>query len=310
MRYGKIMKILVYGSLNIDYVYSVNHFVRAGETISSDGRNIFCGGKGLNQAIAFSKYGLDTFMAGSVGESDGNMLLETLEKAKVNTDFVTKKNMPSGHTVIQNTPDGENCIILFGGANQNITKEDVVKTLDNFDEGDYIILQNEINLGGFIIEKASEKKMTVVLNPSPMNEKILSLPLDKVDIFVLNEIEACAILGTKVNEEIPDGEVLISKLSDKFSNSRILLTLGEDGSLYTDGEKVYSHGIYKVKALDTTGAGDTFTGYFIGEFISGKSPLEALNTASAASAIAVSRNGASVSVPYYREVAEFLKNYK
>ncbi len=304
------MKILVYGSLNIDYVYSVDHFVRAGETISSDGRNIFCGGKGLNQAIAFSKYGLDTFMAGSVGESDGNMLLETLEKTKVNTDFVTKKNMPSGHTVIQNTPDGENCIILFGGANQSNTKEDVVKTLDNFGEGDYIILQNEINLGGFIIEKASEKKMTVVLNPSPMNEKILSLPLDKVDVFVLNEIEACAILGTKVNKEIPDGEVLISKLSDKFPNSRILLTLGEGGSLYTDGEKVYSHGIYKVKALDTTGAGDTFVGYFIGEIISGKSPLEALNKASAASAIAVSRKGASGSVPYYREVTEFLKNYK
>lgn len=304
------MKILVYGSLNIDYVYSVDHFVRAGETISSDGRNIFCGGKGLNQAIAFSKYGLDTFMAGSVGESDSDMLLETLEKAKVNTDFVTKKDMPSGHTVIQNTPDGENSIILFGGANQSITKEDVERTLDNFGEGDYIILQNEINLGGFIIEKAREKKMTVVLNPSPMDEKILSLPLDKVDVFVLNEIEACAILGTKVNEDVSDGKALISKLSDKFPNSKILLTLGEGGSLYTDGEKVYSHGIYKVKALDTTGAGDTFTGYFIGEIIAGKSPFEALNTASAASAIAVSRKGASVSVPYYREVTEFLKNYK
>lgn len=301
------MKVLVYGSLNIDYVYSVEHFVRAGETISSDGRNIFCGGKGLNQAIAFSRYGIETFMAGAVGKADGKVLADALKNANVNTDYVVEKDMPSGHTVIQNTPDGENCIILFGGANQSITKEDVDRTLADFDRGDYLILQNEINLLDYIIERAHEKKMTVVLNPSPMNEKILALPLEKVDIFVLNEIEACGILGLNETDSFKaDGGNLLSRLKDKFPNKKILITLGEVGSLYSDRENTYSHGIYKVKALDTTGAGDTFMGYFIGEIISGKDASCALKTASAASAIAVGKNGASVSIPYIEEVKKFL----
>ncbi len=303
------MKVLVYGSLNIDYVYSVEHFVRAGETISSDGRNIFCGGKGLNQAIAFSRYGIETFMAGAVGKADGKVLTDALKNANVNTDYVVSKDMPSGHTVIQNTPDGENCIILFGGANQSITKEDVDRTIEGFGNGDYLILQNEINLLDYIIERAHEKKMPVVLNPSPMNGKILKLPLDKVDIFVLNEIEACGILGLDETDLVKaDGENLLSRLKEKFPNKKILLTLGEAGSLYSNGENTYSHGIYKVKALDTTGAGDTFMGYFVGEIISGKYASCALKTASAASAIAVGKNGASVSIPYLEEVKKFLGN--
>lgn len=301
------MRVLVYGSLNIDYVYSVEHFVRAGETISSDGRNIFCGGKGLNQAIAFSRYGIETFMAGAVGKADGKVLTDALKNANVNTDYVVEKGTPSGHTVIQNTPDGENCIILFGGANQSITKEDVDRTLADFGGGDYLVLQNEINLLDYIIERAHEKKMTVVLNPSPMNDKILALPLEKVDIFVLNEIEACSILGLNETDSFKaDGENLLSRLKDKFPNKKILLTLGEVGSLYSGSENTYSHGIYKVKALDTTGAGDTFMGYFIGEIISGKDASCALKTASAASAIAVGKNGASVSIPYIEEVKKFL----
>ncbi len=302
------MKVLVYGSLNIDYVYSVEHFVRAGETISSGGRNIFCGGKGLNQAIAFSRYGIETYMAGAVGKADGKMLTDTLKAANVNTDYVALKDMPSGHTVIQNTPDGENCIILFGGANMSITKEDVDKTLESFGSGDYLILQNEINLTDYIIERAHEKKMTVVLNPSPMNGKILKLPLTKVDVFVLNEIEACGILGLdEAGTDNADGEDLLAKLKEKFPNKKILLTLGEAGSLYSDGKNTYSHGIYKVKVLDTTGAGDTFMGYFVGEIIGGKEPSAALKTASAASAIAVGKNGASVSIPYLSDVEAFLK---
>ncbi len=302
------MKVLVYGSLNIDYVYSVTHFVRAGETIASGGRNIFCGGKGLNQAIAFSRYGIDTFMAGAVGINDGQMLLETLKKSNVNTDFVIKKDMPSGHTVIQNTPDGENSIILFGGANMSITKDDIDSSLESFESGDYLILQNEINMTDYIVERAHEKKMTVVLNPSPMNEKILTLPLDKVDVFVLNEIEALGILELDELDNLKEnGEKLLEMLKDKFPHKKILLTLGEVGSLYSDSENTYSHGIYKVKALDTTGAGDTFMGYFIGEIISGKEPNLALKTASAASAIAVGKNGASVAIPCFEEVKSFLK---
>lgn len=155
------MKVLVFGSLNIDYVYSVNHFVRPGETLSADDRQIFSGGKGLNQAIAFANYGLETWHAGAVGAEDSAPLLETLKDAGVHTDLVLKKEGSSGHTIIQNTPEGENCIILFGGANQEITKKDVDHVLTFVKPGDYLVLQNEISEIPYLMDCAHEKACTL-----------------------------------------------------------------------------------------------------------------------------------------------------
>ena len=120
----KDAKVLVFGSLNIDYVYQVDHFVQAGETISSRSMQTFCGGKGLNQSIAFGKSGVDIWHAGAVGKGDSRMLLDALERAGVHTELIRKKDCSSGHAIIQNTPDGENCIMLYGGANQEITREE------------------------------------------------------------------------------------------------------------------------------------------------------------------------------------------
>lgn len=298
------MKVLVFGSLNIDYVYSVNHFVQPGETISSTARQIFCGGKGLNQAIAFAKYGHDTWQAGAVGVGDSQMLLEMLQQAGVHTDFIAQKEGASGHTIIQCTPQGENNIILFGGANQTISKEDVDKVLGNFEKGDYLILQNEINQVPYIMEKAHNKGMYIVLNPSPMDDKIFKMPLKYVDYLILNEIEATAILQAKnlKNEAELTGEQLLDMLIRKFPDSKIVLTLGGEGAMYGDRKKRCSQGIISVKVVDTTAAGDTFTGYFMGEIINGKMPEEALKTAAAAAALAVSRKGAGTSIPAYAEV--------
>lgn len=188
------MKVLVFGSLNIDYVYSVNHFVQPGETLSADDRQIFSGGKGLNQAIAFANYGLETWHAGAVGAEDSAPLLETLKDAGVHTDLVLKKEGSSGHTIIQNTPEGENCIILFGGANQEITKKDVDHVLTFVKPGDYLVLQNEISEIPYLMDCAHEKGMHIVLNPSPVNKKIFQMPLEKAEYLILNEIEAAAIL--------------------------------------------------------------------------------------------------------------------
>ena len=299
------MKVLVFGSLNIDYVYSVEHFVRPGETIASSDRQVFCGGKGLNQAISFAKYGLETWMSGAVGKDDSDVLLEALNNANVNTSLVKHKNGPSGHTIIQNTPDGENNIILFGGANQSLTKEDVDETLSHFEKGDLLILQNEINMIPYIMEKAYAKGMRIVLNPSPMNEKILEMPLEYAEYLVLNEIEAGGILSI----DDTNGEILMNKLREKFPSTKIVLTLGESGSLYSDEKSSCHCGIFSVKPVDTTGAGDTFMGYFIGEVTSGNIPQDALRIASAASAIAVSRKGASVSIPTRTEVISFLSKH-
>lgn len=294
------MKVLNYGSLNIDYVYEVDHFVKAGETQSSKSLSLFCGGKGLNQSIAFSKCGVEVWHAGAVGDKDSEMLLEELTKAGVNVTLVMKKPGNSGHAIIQKEPNGQNCILLYGGANQAITREDVDDTLGHFEEGDYLILQNEINQIEYIMEKAHEKKMKIVLNPSPMNELIRTYPLKYVDYFLLNEIEAEEICG-----EPGTGDELIEKISQRFPNAQIVLTLGSEGSIYKDSKEKLHQGIYKVKAVDTTAAGDTYTGYFIGSIMKGETTKKALEYASKASAISVTRHGAGPSIPTMEEVLKF-----
>lgn len=184
------MKILNFGSLNIDYVYSVDHFVQKSETISSSQMNIFSGGKGLNQSTALGRAGAQVFHAGRIGKG-GEFLVEQLKEAGVNTDLVVLDSQCStGHAIIQNDAEGDNCILLYGGANQRITKEQIDATLDQFDAGDYLVLQNETSNLPYLMEKAAEKQMKIVLNPSPMDEKIKALPLDKVTLFFVNEIEA------------------------------------------------------------------------------------------------------------------------
>lgn len=294
------MKVLNYGSLNIDYVYEVDHFVKAGETQASKSLTLFCGGKGLNQSIALSKCGVEVWHAGAVGEKDSDMLLEELTRADVNIDLIIKKQGNTGHAIIQKEANGQNCILLYGGANQAITKEDVDQALAYFEKGDYLVLQNEISQIEYIMEKAHEKGMKIVLNPSPMNELISTYPLEKVDFFLLNEIEAQEICG-----ESGTGDELIEKIANRFPKAQIVLTLGAEGSIYQNAEKMLHQDIYKVKAVDTTAAGDTYTGYFIGSVMKGEAIEKALEYASKASAISVTRHGAGPSIPTMEEVLQF-----
>lgn len=294
------MKILNYGSLNIDYTYSVDHFVRGGETMSSEEMHVFSGGKGLNQSIALSKSGAEVWHAGAIGTGDGDFLIRQLKEAGVNTEYISVLDGKTGHAIIQKAKDGGNCILLFGGANQQITREMVDGVMDHFEKGDYLVLQNEISEIGYIMERAREKGMVLVFNPSPMDDKISTYPLEYVDYFLLNEIEAGDICG-----EQGSGEELLQKLSDKFPASKIVLTLGGDGSLYRDGQRILTQGIYKVPVVDTTAAGDTFTGFLIGGLVQGLDAGEALDLAAKAAAIAVSRPGAAPSIPSREEVEAF-----
>ena len=292
------MKILCFGSLNIDYTYKVEHFVQKGETISSQSLQVFSGGKGLNQSIALAKAGAEVYHAGAVG-TDGGFLLRQLEEAGVNTEHVAVLDeVRTGNAIIQNDKDGDNCIILYGGANQAITREQVERVLESFNEGDYLLLQNEINELPYIMEKAHRKGMNVILNPSPMDEKMKELPLDDVDYFLLNEVEAGQILDTGET----DGEILAERLLERFPGASIVLTLGSKGSIYADREQKIHQKAYRVRAVDTTAAGDTFTGFFMGSIICGKTVKDALDTAARAASIAVGRNGASDSIPKLDEV--------
>lgn len=298
------MRVLCFGSLNIDYTYKVDHFVGKGETLSSESLQVFSGGKGLNQSIALAKAGADTYHAGAIGE-DGRFLLKIMEDAGVHTEYVAElPDVRTGNAIIQNDREGDNCILLYGGANQAVTQEQVDEVLSHFQAGDFLVLQNEINELEYIVRKAHEKKMKIVLNPSPMNEKVTALPLDFVDYFMLNEVEAGQILGLAAQDGY-DGEALASALLARFPDAAVVLTLGGDGSVYMDREKTIRQPVYKVKAVDTTAAGDTFTGFFIGGIMNGLTVNEAMDQASRAAAVAVTRQGAAPSIPLLEEVKQF-----
>ena len=294
------MKALVFGSLNIDYVYEVDHFVQPGETLSSENLELFCGGKGLNQSIALRRSGVDTWHAGAVGIQDGEMLTDYLMKSGVHTDLILKKRSPSGHAVIQKTPDGENCIILFGGANQLITEKDIDFVMSHFTEEDYLLLQNEISGLSSIMEKAHRKGMKIALNPSPVNLKLVDFPILYADYLILNEIEGAAVTG----KDTRDYNMMLKDLMLRFPDSQIVLTLGKDGSVYGYRNQIYRQKVYPAEVVDTTAAGDTFTGFFLGSIMRGKEIWEAMDLASRASAIAVSRSGAGKSIPELFEIKE------
>jgi ribokinase len=296
----KKMKVLNYGSLNIDYVYEVEHFTRAGETQSSTSLKLYGGGKGLNQSIALAKSGAKVYHAGAVGEKDSAMLLKQLEDVGVDVNLIVKKEGSSGHAIIQKIRSGQNSILIYGGSNQKITKEEVEKTLQTFEKGDFIVLQNEISEVGYIMEKAHEKGMKIVFNPSPLNNKISTYPLQYVNYFILNEVEAQDLCASIMRRE-----ELVVKVSEMFPQAKIVLTLGENGSIYKDEKQKIFQPIYNVVPVDTTAAGDTFTGYFIGSIMAGKAAKEALEISAKAAAIAVTRDGAGVSIPTIKEVEEF-----
>lgn len=292
------MKYLVFGSLNIDRTYSVPHFVSAGETMSAGKMELFCGGKGFNQAVALARAGKEVWFAGAVG-NDGQMLLDALAADGIHDEYVKRTDGASGHAVIQVDPQGQNCIIILAGANGEITEADVDAVLAGFEAGDLIVLQNEISNVAYILRKAAEKGMTVALNPSPCDEKIGLYDMRYVNYLLVNEVEGSIIAGCE------DPAVILDKLHGDHPHMNVVLTLGSRGAVYcgADGKR-YSSGIYRTNAVDTTAAGDTFTGYFLAEITSSGDAEAALRQASIASGISVSRKGASPSIPAAQEVRD------
>jgi len=294
------MKILNFGSCNIDYVYSLDHIVSPGETETTYKLETFPGGKGLNQSIAVSRAGVKVYHAGCIGE-DGEMLEEIMKKSGVDTTYLKKAPKKNGHAVIQVTKQGENSIFLYPGSNEMVTKDYIDFVLADFNEGDIIFLQNQISNIEYIVEKAHQKGMCIILNPSPFNDKINKIDFNMLSYVILNEVEMKEVSDTDSVEEGLDS------MSKKYPNLKIMLTLGSRGCIYKDKKETVSQPAYKVEVVDTTAAGDTFTGYFIAGISMGDDIAEVLKTASMASAIAVSRKGAAPSIPKRCEVLETLK---
>ena len=294
------MKTLCFGSLNIDYVYTVPRFVAAGETLSSDALETFSGGKGLNQSVALARAGAETYHAGAAG-ADGAFLLETLRAAGVRTEYVeTLPGVRTGHAVIQRNAAGENCILLHGGANRAVTRAQIDRTLAGFSAGDLLVLQNEISELAYLARQGKARKLIVALNPSPMDEAVQAA-LPYADILLLNETEAAALLGPDMPGDFADAARL---LCERFGAAAVVLTLGARGAVCADGETLLTRSAFPVRAVDTTGAGDTFTGYFLAGMTEGLGAARSLRLASAAAALAVTRPGAAPSIPTRGEVSE------
>ncbi len=295
------MNVLNFGSLNIDFVYKVPHIVRPGETLSSSRLTINAGGKGANQSAALAKAGVNVFHAGKIG-ADGRWLLEKLNAFGVNTDFVTVSDGKTGNAIIQVSDNGENAIVLFGGGNKEISRQNIKEVLGNFKKGDILLLQNEISNIPFIMETAAQAGLKIVFNPAPFEPAILTYPLAAVDIFVVNETEGSGLAGGD-----SDPESIIQKLTHTYKGKDIILTLGKNGVLFGRDNFRASADIIDVPVVDTTAAGDTFIGYYIAGLLQGKSTEEILKLSCIASSLTVSKPGAMDAIPFKDEVVKLLK---
>lgn len=288
------MRILNFGSLNCDYVYQVPHITAPAETLSAREMQVFPGGKGLNQSIALARAGAPVFHAGLVGE-DGDFLVDLARESGVDCRYLERRPGRTGHAIIQVEDSGQNAILICGGANQLVDEPMIRRVLADFGPGDLLLAQNEVGGLLLILSLASERGMTVALNPSPCGD-LPEADLSMVDWLILNEVEGAALSGETEIAAMPDA------LRRRYPRANILLTLGAEGAVCLTGEERHFQPAIPVKTVDTTAAGDTFTGYFLAAFTGGQTIPEALLLAAQAAAIAVSRLGASSSIPTRQEV--------
>jgi ribokinase len=294
------MKTVVFGSLNIDLIFSVDHIVCPGETINSSSFIRSAGGKGANQAAALAKAGMDVYMAGKIGR-DGEFLLSLLGSYGVDTGGVTVYDGATGQAFIQLDKNKQNSIVLYSGGNAAISPGEIDAVMERFGPGDLLVLQNEIARTREIMERAKERGLSICLNPSPYNSDIEELPLDLVEIFFVNEIEGAALAGLDNQSSCPE---VLDALVRRFPGSEIILTAGKDGAYYGHRDLREKAAIVKTPVADTTSAGDTFTGYFLAARNKNMPVSRALQIACKAASIAVSRKGAMESIPFAAEVFE------
>lgn len=303
-------KLLVVGSVNMDIVTQVTKLPVPGETVKGLSTAYFPGGKGANQAVAAAMAGADVIFAGAVGaDAYGEQLIESLDSKGVHTNYILKKSTGSGIAYINVDEAGENHIILSEGANGQFTAEDLTGASQAFEDVRGMLLQNEIpwNTTLQAMKTAHQSGIFTCYNPAP----VAPVPEEAwqfIDLIVVNESEAEQLTGIAV--EHPDSYKRAVEAIMAYGARAVLLTLGEKGCLYANNQNVVvNQTAFRVKAVDTTAAGDTFIGSFMAAYLDDQSLEDSLRFASAASAIAVSRAGAQASIPSRQEIVEFLQNH-
>jgi len=293
------MRVLNFGSLNVDHVYRVPHIARPGETVAGTVYQRFAGGKGANQSVALARAGAPVAHAGCIGP-EGLWLREKLAAEGVDVADIRVAEGPGGHALIQVEDSGQNSIVLFAGANAAISLEHVTTALARMRPGDILLLQNEINATSELISAGAAHGLRVVFNPAPMSPAVVSYPLEKVSMLIVNEHEAQALSGN----DRPD--TMLAALASRWPRTDLCLTLGAEGALYHSarGQRWHSPAP-RVPAVDTTAAGDTFIGYLLAGVLRGEAEPSALAVACRAAAVSVTRPGAMDSIPRPHEVVAF-----
>lgn len=289
------MKLLVFGSLNIDHDYHMDHIAKEKETTFADEYTVVAGGKGLNGAIALARSSAHVYLAGNIG-NDAALLEKVLLDNHVDISLLNHVDEPNGHAIIQLDKKGENSIFVYGGSNQHITTEYIDKVLENFSAGDLLVLQNEINNMPYLIKTAHDKGLVSIFNPSPINDLLQTYPLELIDYYFINEVEGKALTG------VDSFDNMLDEMEKKFPNSHIIMTVGAEGAYYRYKNETLFQPAYKVNAVDTVGAGDTFMGYFTYGLSQSLQPQQCLQLAAKASSITVTRVGAADSIPTIDEV--------
>ncbi|AWY00258.1 ribokinase [Marinomonas primoryensis] len=303
------MTIYNFGSINLDHLYQLDHFVRPGETMASNSYQCLLGGKGANQSVALAKAGARVKHVGAIHYND-QAIIKQLESLGVDTALIEKIDVPTGHAIIQLNKEAENSIILYQGANHALTEEQVDQVLSQATAGDWVLLQNETNLIEYTMRKAQEHGVKVAFNPAPMDAELTKKVLGFVDLLIVNEVEAMDLIGTS------DIDSTIAAFPKAYPELAVLMTLGKAGVCYFSGkesagkkstgeEKLFVKA-FSVKAVDTTAAGDTFIGFCLASLMNGDDITQSITRACAASAICVTRLGAASSIPTQDEVTAFL----
>lgn len=288
--------IINFGSINIDHVYRVPHFVAPGETLGSTAYSKGLGGKGFNQSIALYRAGAPVRHVGCIGADDagnGAWLHTQLSELGLDLSGIQSVDTATGHALIQVNDDGENCILLYPGANHALSEVQIQAEL-NHASAEWVLLQNETNAIDTIINQAHAAGKKVVFNPAPCRPELAQLPLHKLHTLIVNEIEAQQLSGQS------DLSAALDQLSTLCQN--IILTLGGDGVRYIGEAGAQFVAAKKVEVVDTTAAGDTFIGYYLASMAQGMDVRSALERANAAAAITVTRLGAVSAIPFAHEL--------
>ncbi len=302
------MQIYNYGSINIDHIYRVPHLVQPGETLASHSYQQVLGGKGANQSIALANAGANVRHLGRYHPNDA-ALLDNLRHAGADLSLLQTTDTPSGHAIIQVDDQAENAIVLYAGANHSFRADELAGLLADAQPGDWLLLQNECSCTADMIHTAVEAGLQVAFNPAPMTPAVAQLPLDKLSVLFVNQVEVMQLLATDSPQPL-DLNALATQLQQRLPETEVVITLGAAGACHVYHGKVRSVAAWKVNAMDTTGAGDTFIGYYL-QAIAGNNTVEtALQLGCAAAALCVQQMGASSSIPTAAAVTHFLAGAK